>query len=171
VLSIAGDHVPLMPLVDVAGSVNVPPSHIGSIGSNVGITLGLTVTVIVVGSAHSSPSGVNVYVVVVVLSIAGDHVPLMPLVDVAGSVNVPPSHIGSIGSNVGTILSLTVISIVVGTPQGSSGVNVYSVVPGFETSIADGDQVPDKPFSEVVGSDGGGTPVQNGPIGANVAIT
>ena len=60
VLSIAGDQVPLMPLVDVVGSVNVPPSQIAGIGSNTGSTFGLTVTVIVVGLAHSVASGVNV---------------------------------------------------------------------------------------------------------------
>ena len=57
---IAGDHVPLIPLVEVVGSVNVPPSHIVGIGSNVGSTFGFTSTVIVVVFAHSVASGVNV---------------------------------------------------------------------------------------------------------------
>ena len=56
----AGDQVPLMPFVEVVGRVNVPPSQIAAIGSNVGSTFGFTSTVIVVGLAHSVASGVKV---------------------------------------------------------------------------------------------------------------
>jgi len=52
--------------------------------------------------AHCPAVGVNVYVVVVVLFKAGDHVPLIPLVDVVGSgFKVPPGQIGVTGLNVG----------------------------------------------------------------------
>ena len=108
---------------------------------------------------------------VAVLLMAGDHVPSIPLVDVVGKLNVPPSQIAGIGSNSGTTLSLIVISITVGIPHGLSGVNVYGVVPGVVTSIVDGDQLPENPLSEIVGNEGGGTPEQNGPIGAKLATT
>ena len=47
VLSIAGDQVPVMLFLEVAGRVKVPPSQIAAIASKVGRTLGLTVTVVV----------------------------------------------------------------------------------------------------------------------------
>ena len=57
---------------------------------------GLTVIVIVAVVAHNPTVGVNVYVVVAVLFNAGDQVPVIPLVDVAGNaVNVAPEHIGA----------------------------------------------------------------------------
>ena len=56
----------------------------------------MTVTVIVVVVAHRPAVGVKVYVVVAVLLIAGDQVPVTPLLDVVGSVNVPPLHIAAI---------------------------------------------------------------------------
>ena len=47
---------------------------------------------------------------VVVLSKAGDQVPVMPLVDIVGSADkVPPEHIGATALNVGVMLVLTVI--------------------------------------------------------------
>ena len=60
-LTTAGDQVPVMPLVDVNGSTGaVEPSQIGAIATKVGVTLGVTVTVIVVVLAHWPASGVNV---------------------------------------------------------------------------------------------------------------
>ena len=56
----------------------------------------MTVIVIVAVVAHNPTVGVNVYVVVAVLFNAGDQVPVIPLVDVAGNaVNVAPEHIGA----------------------------------------------------------------------------
>ena len=55
---------------------------------------GFTTTVITVGRAHSVTSGVNVYVVVVVLSIIGLQVPEIPLFDVFGKVKLAPAQIG-----------------------------------------------------------------------------
>ena len=54
---------------------------------NVGATIGFTVIVIVVVFAHSPAVGVNVYVVVAVLLIAGDHVPVIPLFEVVGNAD------------------------------------------------------------------------------------
>jgi hypothetical protein len=60
VLFIAGDHVPVIPLVEVVGSVNVPPTQIAAIGVNVGVVDGLTVTLNVTVVAHCPAAGVNV---------------------------------------------------------------------------------------------------------------
>jgi hypothetical protein len=62
---------------------------------NVGVTVGLTFTVIVVVFAHCPAVGVNVYVVVVVLFIAGDHEPVSQLIELVGRVKLPPEHIGA----------------------------------------------------------------------------
>jgi hypothetical protein len=118
VLSNAGDHVPVTPSIEVAGkAVNASPEQIGATAVNEGITIGLTIMVIVVGIAHGPvTSGVNVYVVVVVLSNAGDHVPLIPSFDVVGkAANASPEQIGATAVNVGVVLGVIVIVIVVGT--------------------------------------------------------
>jgi hypothetical protein len=81
-------------LFEVVGKVNVTPLQIGATCVNVGVVCGFTVTVIVAVEAQALAAGVKVYVVVAVLLIAGDQVPEMLLVDVTGSVNVPPVHIG-----------------------------------------------------------------------------
>ena len=48
--------------------------------------------------------------VVVVLSKAGDQVPVMPLVEVVGSADkVPPEHIGAMAAKVGVTAVFTVI--------------------------------------------------------------
>ena len=67
----------------------------------VGVIEGVTLTVMVVVVAHWFEPGVNVYVVVAVLFIIGVQVPVMPLVDVVGSVNEVPEHIGFICVKVG----------------------------------------------------------------------
>jgi hypothetical protein len=75
--------------------------------------LELTTIVIVAVVAHWPASGVKVYVVVVVLSIAGAQVPVMPLVEVVGNgASVAPEHIGPTAVNVGVILALTTIVMV-----------------------------------------------------------
>ena len=61
VLFKAGDHVPAIPLIEVVGKLaKVPPVLIGLTCVNVGVTIGLTVIVIVVTEAHCPDSGVNV---------------------------------------------------------------------------------------------------------------
>ena len=61
-LIIPGDHVPDMPLVEVAGKEGAgSPLHIGPIGLKVGIVEGeFTVTEIVAVLAHCPAVGVNV---------------------------------------------------------------------------------------------------------------
>ena len=61
--TVDGLQVPLIALSDVVGSAGtVPPAHITSVVPklNVGVTLGVTVTVNVVGTAHCPAVGVNV---------------------------------------------------------------------------------------------------------------
>jgi len=127
VLSRAGAHVPVMPLLEVIGNgVNVAPEHIGAIAVNVGVVLGLTVIVKVAVVAHCPGSGVKVYVVVVALSKAGVQVPVIPLLEVVGNGDkVVPEHIGAIAVNVGIVLVLTVIvNVVVVAHCPGSGVKV-----------------------------------------------
>ena len=60
-LTTAGDHVPVMPLVDVNGNTGATePEQIGATAVKVGVTLGVTVTVNVVVVAHWPASGVKV---------------------------------------------------------------------------------------------------------------
>jgi hypothetical protein len=96
VLFIAGDHVPVILFVDVVGKLKVPPEQIGATWLKEGVTVGFTVTLIVVDEAHCPVFGVNVYVVVVVLLMVGDQVPDIPLIEEDGKVKVPPEQIGAI---------------------------------------------------------------------------
>jgi hypothetical protein len=61
VLSKAGAHEPVIPLLEVVGNgAKVAPEHIGATAENVGVTFGLTVIVNVVVVAHCPAVGVNV---------------------------------------------------------------------------------------------------------------
>jgi hypothetical protein len=76
----------------------------------VGVGKVLTVIVIVVIVAQSPAVGVNVYVVVAVLFNAGDHVPVIPLLEVVGrALKLAPEHIALTEVNVGVTFGLTVI--------------------------------------------------------------
>src|SRR6187399_2759023 len=55
VVLMAGLQVPAMPSFDCAGSVMVEPLHTGPIGSKVGVTCGVTVTVSVAVVAQALP--------------------------------------------------------------------------------------------------------------------
>src|SRR5678815_4634226 len=116
-----------MPFVDVVGrGDNTAPEHTGATAANVGVTFGLTVMVKVAVVAHWPTAGVNVYVVVAVLSSAGDQVPVMPFVDVVGNGdNTAPEHIGATAANVGVTFGLTVmVSVAVVAHWPAAGVNV-----------------------------------------------
>jgi hypothetical protein len=90
------------------------PLQIGPTALKIGVIFGLTVMIKVVVVAHCPAVGVNVYVVVTVLSSAGAHVPVMPLLEVVGSGDkVAPIQIGVTELNVGVIFGLTVIVKVV----------------------------------------------------------
>ena len=61
VLSSAGVHVPVIPLVDVVGNGDkAAPEQIGATELNIGVTFGLTVIVRVAVVAHCPAVGVNV---------------------------------------------------------------------------------------------------------------
>ena len=107
-LLMAGDQVPAMPSLEVDGSVMVEPLHTAGIASKVGVTCGVTVTVSVAVVAQLLPVGVKVYVVVAVLLMAGDHVPAMPSLEVAGSVMAAPLHTAAIASKVGVTCGVNV---------------------------------------------------------------
>src|SRR5437762_77932 len=100
-----------MLLLDVVGKADkVAPEQIGATAVKVGVMFGLTVIVNVVVVAHCPAVGVNVYVVVAVLSSAGDQVPVMLLLDVVGrAARVPPEQIGATAVNAGVMFGLTVI--------------------------------------------------------------
>jgi len=59
-LFIAGLHVPVMPLFDVAGRVNDPPEQIAATCVNAGVALLFTTTVIIAVDAHWPAVGVKV---------------------------------------------------------------------------------------------------------------
>tara|TARA_B100001115_G_scaffold156341_1_gene128198 strand:+ start:441 stop:692 length:252 start_codon:yes stop_codon:yes gene_type:complete len=59
--------------------------------------------VVLVGSAHSPGLGVNVYVVVAVLFIAGDHVPDTPSSLMDGKLKGSPAHKYGIREKVGSV--------------------------------------------------------------------
>jgi len=61
VLSKAGLHVPVIPLVEVVGNGdNASPVQIGATAEKVGVTFGFTVILNVVVVAHCPAVGVNV---------------------------------------------------------------------------------------------------------------
>jgi hypothetical protein len=132
VLTVDGLHAPVILFVDVVGNVGtVPPLQMLSVVPklNVGVIFGFTVTVNVVVVAHWPAVGVKVYVpLAVLLTVAGLHVPLIPLVDVVGNAGtVPPEQIVSVVPklNVGVMFTSTVTVNVVGTAHWPAvGVNV-----------------------------------------------
>lgn len=61
VLSIAGDQLPVNPLVEIVGNADkLAPEQIGETAVKVGVILELTAIVIVVLTAHCPTVGVNV---------------------------------------------------------------------------------------------------------------
>jgi Flp pilus assembly pilin Flp len=157
-------------LFEVVGNGdNVAPEQIGATTVNVGVTFGLTVIVKVVVLAHCPAVGVNVYVVVVVLSKAGDQVPVMPLLEVVGSADkVAPEHIGATAVNVGVMLELTtIVSVAVVAHCPALGVKVYVVVVVLSK---DGVQAPVMPLLEVVGSGTSVAPEHIGATAVNVGV-
>ena len=122
----AGLHVPLILLMDVVGNATTPPLQIVVSGLTIAVAPGeFTVTVMVVVVAHKPVVGVNVYVVVAVLFIAGVHVPVTAFVEVVGKLKLPPLQIAATCVKVGTVLGLTVtVSEAVVAHPAPVGVNV-----------------------------------------------
>jgi len=127
VLSKVGDQVPVKLLLDVVGSAfSVAPAQIGATCVKVGVTFGFTVMVIIAVVAQSPAVGVNVYVVVAVLSTAGDQVPVIEFVDVVGSADkLAPEQIGATCVKVGVTFGVTVmVMLAVVAHNPTVGVNV-----------------------------------------------
>ena len=112
-MSKAGDHVPVIPLFEVVGNPDkVAPEQIEFTCVNVGVTFGLTMIVIPAVVAHNPEVGVKVYVVVVVLSKAGNQVPVIPLFEVVGNADkVTPEQTAATCVNVGVGFGVTEIVI------------------------------------------------------------
>ena len=107
-LTVAGLQVPVYPFSDVPASVGaVAPVQIAGNAVNVGTVFAVIVCVKVVVNAHWPAFGVNVYVpVVVLLTVAGLHAPVIALVDVVDKVGaVDPVQIAGNAANVGVIVA------------------------------------------------------------------
>ena len=160
VLSKAGDHVPVIPLLEVVGNADkLAPEQIEFTCVNIGNVDEPTEIVIFAIVAHSPVVGVKLYVVVAVLSKAGDHVPVIPLFEVVGNADkVTPEQIEFTCVKVGVgfgVTEIVIFAIVAHSP--AVGVNTYAVVAVM--SIA-GNQVPVIPLFEVVGNGDKVTPEQ-----------
>ena len=128
-LTAAGLHVPVIPLSDVPGNVGTlaPLQIVNDVPKlNVGVIIGFTVTVNVVVVPHwLGLLGVNVYVpLAVLLTVAGLHVPVIPLVEVVGNGftpdgnAVPLQRVNDVPKlNVGVMLGFTVTVNVVVVPH------------------------------------------------------
>ena len=113
VLFNAGDHEPVMPLLETVGSADkLAPEQMGATALNTGVLFGRTVTVYVVVTAHWPLLGVNVYVpLAVLLTTEGLQVPVIPLDELAGNVTTgAPSQIVVFvpKEKVGTIFGFTI---------------------------------------------------------------
>jgi hypothetical protein len=78
-----------------------------AMGVKFGVLCAFTLTVKSSVVAHCPPSGVNVYVVVDVLSTAGDQVPEMLFVLVAGKLNASPLQMSAMGVKLGVLCAFT----------------------------------------------------------------
>ena len=132
-LTVAGLHVPLIPLSETDGNAGtVPPAQIVSVVPilNTGIVIGVTVTVKLVLFAHWPADGVNVYVPEFWLSTtAGLHVPAIPFVDAPGNAGtaLPAQIVSDVPKlNVGVTIGFTVTANVADVAhKPGDGVNVY----------------------------------------------
>ena len=116
-LTVEGFHVPVILFVEVVGSDGADdPWHNGPTCVKVVVTTPLTVISMVVGVAHPEDVGVNVYTVVPVADVfivEGLHVPVILLLDVAGSDGgADPWHNGPISVKVGVTWLLIVMVMV-----------------------------------------------------------
>ena len=175
-LTVAGAQVPVTPSVEVPGSTGATaPLHMAGIAANNGVMRGLTVIESVTWLAHNPAVGVNVYVAeVVLLTVAGDHVPLIPLLEVVGKTGaVDPLQKAGTGLNTGVPGGSTVIdNVVVVAHCPAAGVNVYTVVPvvavltaGFQVPVMGGMLV------EFKGKTGAADPWQTFGSGLKVGTT
>jgi hypothetical protein len=105
-LTNAGNQLPEIPLLDVAGNTGATsPLHIAAIAAKVGVVCGFTVTFTVAVDAQTPAAGVKVYVpLAVLLTKAGNQLPVMPSIEVAGKTGATsPLHIAAIAAKVGVV--------------------------------------------------------------------
>jgi hypothetical protein len=150
-LFITGDQDPVTPLLDVVGKgLEFSPEQIGATWVNVAAVGFTTILIEDVVVVHCPEVGVKVYVVVVVLFIAGDQVPVTPLFEVVGNkLKAAPEQIGATCVKVadnGFTTTVMLAGVVVHCPE--LGVKVYEVV---AVLFIAGAQVPITPLFEVVG--------------------
>jgi hypothetical protein len=158
--TVAGLHVPVILFEDVPGSDGTdPPLQIVSDVPkvNVGVIFGLTVTVNVVLTAHCPAPGVKVYVAeLVLLTVAGFHVPETPFDEVFGNEGtVPPeqtlSEVPKL--NTGVVFDPTVtLNVALTAHWPAVGVNVYT--PDVVLLTDEGPHVPVIPSIEEEASAG-----------------
>jgi hypothetical protein len=115
-LTVAGDHFPVIPFDEVVGNSGAAvPEQNELLIVNVGVIEGLTVIEIGTGfkAAHCPASGVKLYIsLFVLITIAGDHVPVIPFDEVVGNSGaVVPEQNELLIVNVGVIEGVTVIEI------------------------------------------------------------
>ncbi len=120
----AGLHVPVIPFVDVLGNAGtVPPAQMVMVVPklNIGLTIGLTVTVSEPVKAQEPATGVKLYIPEFSGSTTdGDHVPVIPLEEIAGNAGtLPPEQIVSVFPklNVGATFGDTVTVNITGVAQ------------------------------------------------------
>ena len=131
-LTVAGAHVPVMPFEEVFGKAGTasPLQIVSEVpNENSGVALGFTVTVNVTAGAHKPAVGVNVYTSeAVLLTVAGFHVPVIPLEEVVGNAGtVPPEQIVRLFPKlkVGVTFGFTVtVSVAANAHCPAAGVNV-----------------------------------------------
>ena len=78
-----------MPLLETVGNVKDPPTQISATCVNDGVNSGRITTVIDVAAAHCPGVGVKSYRMLPAVEVdiaAGDQVPVIPLLDVVGSI-------------------------------------------------------------------------------------
>lgn len=106
-LTVTGLQIPVIPSKDEVGNVGAAaPIHIAGNAANAGIVSAFITCTKIACVAHNPVTGVKVYVpVTVLLTVAGLHVPVIPLVDVVSNAGaIPPVHIAGNGANVGGIV-------------------------------------------------------------------
>ena len=173
-LTNAGDQLPAIPSIETAGKTGATsPLHIAAIAAKVGVVCGLTVTFIVAVDAQLPAEGVKIYVpLAVLLTNAGDQLPEIPLLDVAGNTGATsPLHIAAIAAKVGSICGFTVtFTVAVDAQLPAEGVNVY--VPLAVLLTTAGNQLPVMLSIEVAGKIGATSPLHIAAIAAKVgAVT
>ena len=110
-LIVAGNQVPVIPLGEVVPSVGATsPAQNGAMAAKSGVILGLTVTLRVCVVAHCPAAGVNTYEPeVVLLMVAGNQVPVIPLGEVVPSVGATsPAQKGAMAAKSGVTFGVTV---------------------------------------------------------------